>query len=90
MLPSKEYFSLGKTKPFTGDMNEPGVIEGLIKVNPLRRVMKVSWCSESLFCGYDGAVDSFVSIPSAVEAWVGGVVRGGEGTHLILYKPYPQ
>ena len=50
VLPSKEYFSLGKMKPFTGDMNEPGVIEGLIKVNPLRRAMKLSWCPKCLSC----------------------------------------
>lgn len=32
VLPSREYFSLGKTQPFIGDVNEPGVIERLIKV----------------------------------------------------------
>lgn len=32
LLPSKKYFSLGKTKPFMGDLNQPGVIQGLIKV----------------------------------------------------------
>ena len=32
VLPSIEYFSLGKMKPFFGDVNEPGVIAALIKV----------------------------------------------------------
>lgn len=32
LSPSKEYFSLGKTKAFMGDMNQPGVIQDLIAV----------------------------------------------------------
>lgn len=34
VLPSKDYFSLGKMRPFMGDVNEPGVIAELIKVRP--------------------------------------------------------
>lgn len=37
VLPSKDYFSLGKMQPFTGDLNKPGIMEGLIKVRALRR-----------------------------------------------------
>lgn len=33
VLPSKEFFSLGKTKGFLGDVNEPGVIAALIEVH---------------------------------------------------------
>lgn len=36
VLPSKDYFSLGKTQPFTGDLNEPGTMQALIKVTKCR------------------------------------------------------
>lgn len=32
LSPSKEYFSLGKTKAYMGDVNEPGVVQELIAV----------------------------------------------------------
>ncbi len=33
VLPSQEYFSLGKTKPFFGDVNQQGAIPRLLKVH---------------------------------------------------------
>jgi hypothetical protein len=50
LLPSLDYFSLGKTQPFLGDVNQPGVIERLIKVQPSGSVMRVGSLSAPLGC----------------------------------------